>query len=109
MSEPSRILHLDRALRRQLDHGAVDMRAEGDAVFGDLAQRRKRHHLKAAGIGQDRIRPAHESMQPAKRRDALGRRPQHQMIGVAEQDLGARGAHVIVVHTLDRQPACRPA
>ena len=68
----------------------------------DLPQRRERHHLKAAGIGQDRVRPVHECMQPAKRGDALRRRPQHQMIGVAEQNLGARGAHVIVMHALDR-------
>ena len=35
-------------------HGAVEMRAEGDAVFVELAQLRKRHHLEAAGVGEDR-------------------------------------------------------
>ena len=82
-------LHLDGALRRQLDHGAVEMGAEGDALLLDFAQGRKRHHLEAAGIGQDRMRPAHETVQPAERRDPLGRRPQHQVIGVGEHDVGA--------------------
>src|SRR5262249_11777196 len=78
------------------------MRAEGDAVLGDLPQWCERHHLKAAGIRQDWMRPTHESMEAAKRGDAFGRRPQHQMIGVAEQNLRARGAHVVMVHALDR-------
>ena len=77
------------------------MGSEGHAVFGDLAQRRERHHLEAAGIGKDRIRPAHESVQPAKRGDALGGGSQHQVIGVAEQNLGARCAHVVMMHALD--------
>ena len=102
MSEPSRILHLDGALRRQLHHGAVEVRAEGDALLRDLAQRRQRHHLEAAGIGEDRIRPAHERVQPAERGDPLGGRPQHQVIGIAEQNLGAGGAHVVMMHALDR-------
>ena len=53
-------LHLDRALRRQLDHRAIDMRAECDARLAHLAQRRERHDLIAAGIGKDRQRPVHE-------------------------------------------------
>ena len=48
-------LHFDGALRRQLDHGAVEMRAEGDARLRHFAQGCKRHHLIAAGIGEDRI------------------------------------------------------
>ena len=72
-------------------------------VFGDLAQRRERHHLEAPGIGKDRIRPAHESVQPAKRGDALGGGPQHQMVGVAEQNLGARCANVVMMNALDRR------
>ena len=96
-------LHLDGALRRQCDHGAVEMGAERDALFLDFAQGRKRHHLKTAGIGQDRMRPAHERVQPAERRDPLGRRPQHQMIGVGEQDIGAGRAHIVMMHALDRR------
>ena len=42
-------------------------------------------------------------MQPAKRGDALGRRPQHQVIGVGKQKLGTGGAHVVVMDALDRR------
>ena len=68
----------------------------------DLAQRRQRHDLEAAGIGEDRVRPVHEAVQAAERGDALGAGPQHQVIGVAEHDLGAGRAHVVVMHALDR-------
>ena len=34
----------------------------------------ERHDLEAAGIGQDRVRPVHESVQAAERRDAFGAR-----------------------------------
>ena len=47
------------------------------------------------------MRPVHERVQAAKRRDALGARPQHQVIGVAEQDVGAGRAHGRGVHALD--------
>ncbi len=93
MSAPSRRLNLDGALGRQFDGRAVEMRAEDDAALLDLAQSGERHDLEAAGIGEDRMRPAHEPVQAAERRDALGAGPQHQVIGVAEQDVGAGRAH----------------
>ena len=65
------------------------MRAEGDAVFGQLAQLGQRHDLKAAAIGQDRAGPAHEFVQAAEPRHPFGAGPQHQVIGVAEDDVGA--------------------
>ena len=49
----------------------------------------KAHHLVAAAVGQDRPLPAHEPVQPAELRDPLRARTQHQMIGVAEDDVGA--------------------
>ena len=94
------ILDLDGALRRQLDGGAIDVRAEYDAAFVDLTQRSQRHHLKAAGIGQDRISPPGEAMQATERGDALGAGAQHQMIGVAEHDVGAGVAQLVPVHPL---------
>ena len=88
-------LDLDRALGRELDRRAVEVRAEGHALVLDLAQLRQRHHLEAAGIGEDRPRPVHEPMQAAERRDALGAGPQHQVIGVGEHDVGAGLAHLV--------------
>ncbi len=76
------------------------MRAERHRGLGDLAQLGQRHHLEAAGVGQHGAAPAGEALQAAKRRDALGARPQHQVIGVAEHDVGAGIAHLAPVHAL---------
>ena len=46
-------------------------------------------HLVAAAVGEDRSGPADEAVQPAAPRDQVVAGPQIQMIGVAEQDLGA--------------------
>ena len=81
---------------------AVEMRLERHAVRIELAQLRQRHDLEAAGIGQDRAGPVHEPMQSAESRDALRAGTQHQVIGVAEHDAGARGAHRVGGHRLHR-------
>ena len=60
-------------------------------VLADAADARQAHHLEAAGVGQDRAVPTHEGVQPAEPRDALGARAEHQVIGVAEDDVGAGG------------------
>ena len=62
-------LDFHRAFGREKFLRAVDMRLEAHALFGDLAQLRQRHHLEAAGIGEDRPLPAHEFVQarPAAR------------------------------------------
>ena len=52
------MLDLDRALGRQLVPAAVEVRAEHDAALVELAPRRQRHDLIAAGIGQDRAGPS---------------------------------------------------
>ena len=46
-------------------------------------------HLIAAGVGQDRAAPADEAVQPAAPRDQLVAGTQMQVIGVAEEDVGA--------------------
>ena len=51
---PEQTLNLDRTFGRHHVGRAVDMRLEGHAGFVDLAEGRERHHLEAAGIGQDR-------------------------------------------------------
>ena len=107
-------LQLDRALGRQLEAQAVDVRAEGHRAFADLAQLRQRHHLEAAGVGQDRTVPAGEGLQAAQGGNAFGTRSQHQMIGIAEHDVGAGIAHLAPVQALhgasgaDRHEGRRP-
>jgi hypothetical protein len=68
---------------------AVDGGAEGDAFFGDLAQFPQTEDLKAAGVGQDWSLPLHEVVQVAVGFDHFGTRTEHEVEGVAEDDLGA--------------------
>ncbi len=46
--------------------------------------------------------PADQLVQAAKARDALRRRAQHQMVGIAEDDVGAGLADLVEIHRLDR-------
>ena len=96
------MLDLDAALRRQHVAAAVEMGAELHALLADLAQLRQAHDLEAAGIREDRARPVHEFVQAAQRRHPLGAGPQHEMIGIAQQDLGPRGGDGFRQHGLDR-------
>ena len=82
---------------------AVQVALERHAFLALLGQRRQAHHLITAAVGQDRAVPAHEIVQAAEPRHALGARAQHQMIGVAENDVGAGPAHFGGTHRLDRR------
>ena len=68
---------------------AVDVRAEHDAVFGQLRQLRQAEDLEAARVGEHRALPAHEAVQAAVRGDHLEAGAQPQVIGVAEDDARA--------------------
>ena len=68
---------------------AVKVRLEHRALFGDFPKLGKRHHLKPAGIGQNRTRPVHKFMQSAQSGHPLCTGTQHQMVGIAEHDLRA--------------------
>ena len=94
-------LDLHRTLGREFVPRSVDMRLEGHAALAELAQLGEAHHLKAAGIGEDRMGPVHEFVQAPERGDPLGPRRQHQVIGVGEHDVVAERPHRIRVHGLD--------
>ena len=81
---------------------AVEMRAERDAVVVDRAQVAQADHLVAAGVGQDRPVPGHELVQAAEALDALVAGPQVQVVGVAQDDLGADLVEVVGIERLDR-------
>ena len=103
MSEPSRPLDLHRAFGRKHVAAAVEMAFERHALLGDLRQVGQAHHLIAAAVGQDRPLPAHEGVQAAEPRDPLGAGAEHEVIGVAEDDVGAGRAHVGRLHRLHRR------
>ena len=77
---------------------AVEMAAEFDPFLGQLVEVRQAHHLIAAAVRQDRAIPVHEFVQPAKARNPLRPRPQHEVVGIAEDDVRARAAHVLRFH-----------
>ena len=54
-----------------------------------LADRREREDLKAAGVGEHGAVPGHEAMHAAELLEQIDARPQHQVIGVVEDDLRA--------------------
>ena len=96
-----RVLHLDRALRRQLDQVAVHRRAELDALLVDLAQALQAPDLEAAGVREHRSLPVHERVQAAVRADHVDARPQQQMERVAEDDLRAQAFELLGRHRFD--------
>ena len=69
---------------------AIDMRLERHSVLVELTQVAQTPHLEAATIGQNRTVPVHERVQPAELFDQRGTGPQHQVIGIGENDLRAR-------------------
>ncbi len=95
------LLDLHRTFGGQVVFGPVDMRFEGHALFGQLAQVRQAHHLKSAAIGENRTLPIHEFVQTAQAVDPLSAGAQHQVIGVAQQNIGPSGAHAVGHHALD--------
>ena len=78
------------------------MRAKGDAIFLDLAQFTQAENLEAAGIGENRPRPCHETMQSTEIADGLDSRAQIKMVGIAQQDLNAKIFEEVLGHAFDR-------
>ena len=95
-------LDLDRAFGRQDVFGAVDVAGEGDGLFLDLGDAGQGHDLEAAAVGQDRLVPAHEFVEAAQPLHPLGAGAQHQVVGVAQDDVGAGRLDLIDRHRLDR-------
>jgi hypothetical protein len=58
--------------------------------------------LKATGVGEDRLVPAHEAVQPAVLADHLDSRPQPEVERIAEDDLRAERGELGGRHGLHR-------
>ena len=102
MSERQRALHVHGILGRQVHLVAIDGRTEAHALFRDLAQLGQAEHLEATRVGEDGALPVHEPVQSAMRADHFRARAQHQVEGVAEDDLRADGFQFLGRHGLDR-------
>ena len=94
-------LDFDRPFGREDMRRSVQMAAERDGFFRDLGDAGQRHDLKAAAVGQDRFWPAHELVQAAEPSNALRRRTQHEVIGVAEKDVCVGLTDLVDGHRLD--------
>ena len=80
----------------------VQVRTEHDAVIGDFAEIGKAENLKAAGVGEDRSRPGHETMQAAQLANQFVARTQIEMIRVAKQNLNAQIGERLLRQALHR-------
>ena len=88
-------------LRREPIRPSVEMRLEDDAVFAQPCAATQTEDLVAAGIGEDRPRPAHERVQTAEACDQIVARTQVQVIRIGEDDLGAEIVEHLDRHALD--------
>src|ERR1700722_4384046 len=82
-------LDVGRLLRSQRMRRAVEVRAEVRALLVDRAPVGQAEHLVTAAVGEDGLAPADEAMQAAATRDQIVAGAEVEVIGVAEQDLGA--------------------
>ena len=108
-SAPSRAWLLHRILRRHPQPRAVVRRDERRAVVVDGCDLGQAHQLVAAAVGEDRMVPAHECVEPAGLLDQLDPRAEREVVCVAQQDVDARRAHLVGVQRLDRRVRSRPA
>ncbi len=102
-------LHIDGMLGGEKVRTAVEVRAEADAVVGDFAQRVEGEDLEAAGVSEHGARPTDEAMQAAHAADGFVAGAQIEVIGVAEDDLGAEGFERVLGDGFDGSRRCRRA
>ncbi|WBL36318.1 hypothetical protein O0235_01690 [Tepidiforma flava] len=82
-------LHFHGELGGVVVFGAVDVGAEADAVFGDLAEAGEGEDPEAAAVGEDGAIPAHEAVDAAELPDEPVPGAQVEVVGVDEDDPGA--------------------
>jgi hypothetical protein len=80
-------LYFDGSLWRQHVRAAIQVRAEFDPPLIYLAPVRQAEDLIAAAIGEDWLVPTDELVQAASTGNQLIAGPEHQVIGIAQNDL----------------------
>ena len=80
----------------------IQVRLERRTLLGDFVHVSEREYLESAAVGQDRLVPAHESMQTAQFCDQLTAGPKRQVVSVAEQDLCTGVGNLIDCQSFDR-------
>ena len=92
-AEPRLVAH--RVLGCDAQPRAVVRRDEGRAVVVDRRDLGEADQLVAAAVGEDRMVPAHERVEPAGALDEVDPGTQREVIRVAEQDVDAGRAHLV--------------
>ncbi len=81
-------LNPEAALRTEQVFTAINVAGKGGAFFRDLAAMRKAEYLIAATVRQDGPLPVHEPVETTGGFHRLHPRPQVEMVGIAQDDLG---------------------
>jgi hypothetical protein len=81
---------------------AVNVGLELGAVFGDAAPFGKAEHLIATAVSQDGPVPSDETVQAAEPSNELIARSKVQVVGVTQDDFGARSLQVLEQRSFDR-------
>ncbi len=84
--------------------GTIQVGAEPYPIFCHAAQGFQAHHLEAAAVGEDGMRPRHKAMQPAGVANQFMPGTKIKMIGVGQQDLDAQRFQFLLPHALDGTP-----
>ena len=92
-AEPRLVAH--RVLGGDAESRAVVRRDERRGVVVDGRDLGEADQLIPAAVGEDRMVPAHERMQPTRALDEVDAGAQREVICVAQQDVDARGAHLV--------------
>ena len=95
-------LDFHRGLGADEGWGAVEVILETHALGGDFAELREGENLVAAAVRKDRAFPAHEAVEATEPGDEFFARADMEVVGVAEDDLGAQPLEFLRGHRLDR-------
>jgi hypothetical protein len=88
-------LDLDGPLGSEHVSAAVYVTLKLHSLVAHPPESVEREHLKPTRVGEQRSVPSHEAMQSAELRDDALSRPDVQVIGVREHQLGARGPQIL--------------
>src|SRR5580700_1149885 len=94
-------LRLHGTLRTKEVRRAIKMRTKRHALLADFAELVQAENLEAAGIGQNRPRPRHETMQTAHLAHGFDPGTQVEVISIAEKNLDSELFENILRHAFD--------
>ena len=98
-------MHLHRKLWRELDLVSVYRGPKHHTLFIDPIDIAETEHLKTTRICKDGFLPSHKAMQPSKFFDDLWTRSEHEVKGIAQQNLNTQIFQLLWSNSFHR-PIC---